>query len=460
MDSINELYDEKKANAPIPKEKIKLPKKIKKKDMVIEPIETRELQYYEFNIINGIPIYNGVLKSNKKEVLDNTEFYKIISPHNIFTELNPSTLTARGEFSNVLFNEELLIKTLGVPSIEYCHILKIGSNFGEVYNFPNPFINHSIYSMVNSINVSQGENIKIGCSCAPLMDISGILKLSESIDEDSGDFFIIYKRSIKEKINTIKAADKKRATAILKSFSNIQIFKILSEDEIKEIFDTLKHFIIDEIELKFCIEYINKIIKVIDLFVDYRDKCTCADEYYNTNNLNLDKDALIKKVKNSAAGRKPVEKKKSKRKVQGTGQYFSSQMTFEMYNAINNKITKIKVFRNGNYQIPGVKLPDMTDITDSVNLLQKYFDNLHLTAEKVEIPYIISVMRNYTCRLIDLNNIIILNKLEDILYFEKQMEPHRTSFANYIQFIKRLNVSETTVHKIFKYCNMSFYHIS
>lgn len=466
MESIKELYDEKKANTPILAAVIKPPKKIKKKDIIIEPIETRELQYYEFTNVRGISIYNGILLDNKQSVLENTEFYKIISAHDIFTELNPSTLTARGEFSNIEFNEVDFDKLFEVPSSDYNTILKLGSNFGEIYNFPNPFVNHSINSMVKSIISLNGENIKIGCGCnESLIDVSAVLQINKDIYKLYDNFMVIYTNLIKEKIHTDKRYIKKAATSILKNFNAIQIFKILPSESITELYNTMENLISDKVQLALCNTYITKIIEIITIFTDYEAKCTCSTDYAKENDLVIDRDILIKKPKNSTRGRKPNDQKKVKRKIQGTGKYFSSQISFEMYNHHNKKITKIKVFRNGNYQIPGVKMPDMSDLLDSIILLKDYLNSIKSLTIKnatglIDIPYIISVMRNYTCRLVNTNATIILSKLSEVLCSEKSLPLHKTSFKNYMHFIKQLNVSENTVYKIFRYCNIGFYKIS
>ena len=65
--------------------------------------------------------------------MKNIEFFKSISAHNIFTNLYPSTLTSRGNFTNITFTEEDLIKTLQIPPIKFASILKIGCNYGEIY---------------------------------------------------------------------------------------------------------------------------------------------------------------------------------------------------------------------------------------------------------------------------------------------------------------------------------------
>lgn len=469
-DELTRLCKEKKATMPKVEKPKKAPKKIKKKDIEILPIEERELCFYEFDLIRDIKIYNGILIDNKETILNNIEFYKAISAYDKFTELQPSTLTARGSFSNTAFNEEDFIKVLNVPPIKYCSILKIGSNFGEIYHYPNPFINHPINAMVKSISILKGENIKIGCNCQALLDISSILILIESIISNEVPFNKLFKKYIKIKISLDKYFNKKKAVKIIKNFGNLQNFIYNDEDSIRELYNVIEIFIPKEF-VQLCNTYIDNVVNVVKVFTDYEKLCTCSKQFSEENDLmHLNKNALIK-IKKNAVNKKEKEaddKIKTKRKIQGTGLYFSSQISFEMYNYHNDKITKIKIFRNGNYQVPGVKEPDMSDLVDSVILLKDYlnyvsFENgqvKEINSHKVEIPYMISVMRNYKCLLSDSNITIILNKLEDIFDSEKSLKMHNLPLNEYLQFVHKITKSEKMVHRIFRYCNFGFYQIS
>jgi hypothetical protein len=125
------------------------------------------------------------------------------------------------------------------------------------------------------------------------------------------------------------------------------------------------------------------------------------------------------KTRVSNRGRKPKTKPKSKRKLQGTGKYFSSQITFEIYNPDNDKIYKIKLFRNGGFQVPGVKKPDMTDLLKPIHVLQDYLRNEFMD-ENIQVQYFISVMRNYICRLTNPDLLIRLNDLETLFKTQKE----------------------------------------
>lgn len=220
---------------------------------------------YDFHTINGINIFHGIKPDDKVKKQANIEYYKELSnKKTIFTPIKPSTLTAKGEFTNISFNEEDIIDMLTLPKDSY--IISIGCNFGELKN------------------------------------------------------------------------DKQ----------------------------------------------------------------------------------LIKKEKKrlSNRGRKPKVKPKSKRKLQGSGAYFSSQITFEILNENKTKIYKIKLFRNGGFQVPGINKPDMTDLIFSITHLRDYL-RYQFHDEYIDIKYMISVMRNYICKLINPTYYIKLNCLENVITKEK-----------------------------------------
>lgn len=137
------------------------------------------------------------------------------------------------------------------------------------------------------------------------------------------------------------------------------------------------------------------------------------------------------KVKKSNRGRKPKVKAKSKRKLQGTGKYFSSQITFEVYHPEYDKIYKIKLFRNGHFQVPGVSHTEMDDLTLPITVLRDYLRK-EFFDESIEIIYFISVMRNYKCSFDNPKLFVYINKLEKVLLQEKQGAEFNEELADLI----------------------------
>jgi len=123
----------------------------------------------------------------------------------------------------------------------------------------------------------------------------------------------------------------------------------------------------------------------------------------------------VKKV-NTGRGRKPKAKPPSKRKKQGTGNYFASQITFVTEGLEDSKY-QIKLFRTGEFQVPGVKRPDCTDLIKPIKSLKTYLETQF--QRSIEVTNFFAVMRNYKCRLVDENSLVNLEKLEKIIEIEK-----------------------------------------
>jgi hypothetical protein len=136
---------------------------------------------------------------------------------------------------------------------------------------------------------------------------------------------------------------------------------------------------------------------------------------------------IVKKT--SGRGRKPKPKKETKRKVQGSGLYFSSQVTFVMEHADTHQVYKVKMFRNGVFQVPGVKDPKMLDLIKPIEILRKYL--AYNFGEDVQVIDFMAVMRNYKARLIDENSHVHLAKLEELILRDKT-NPKFEHFLDYM----------------------------
>jgi hypothetical protein len=125
------------------------------------------------------------------------------------------------------------------------------------------------------------------------------------------------------------------------------------------------------------------------------------------------------------------KKKKPDRKKQGDGTEFSSQLTFvmnvypDLYNDIipmNADIFKIKVFRNGKIQFPGIKDKKIVDhIIESIKCIESKC-NATFNAEQSDLSKLIFItninvfMKNYKFNiLLKDNQIVNLNLFADIL---------------------------------------------
>jgi len=177
-------------------------------------------------------------------------------------------------------------------------------------------------------------------------------------------------------------------------------------------------------------------------------------------NANPDYTKPAPRTRVSNRGRKPKTKPKSKRKLQGTGKFFSSQITFEIYNQETDKIYKIKLFRNGRFQVPGVNKPDMSDLVTPIKILRDYLREEFLDTN-IEVSYFISVMRNYICKIQNRQLLIRLNELETLFKNKKELldiNPHY-ELVNDINKIKGVNYTEKIKEEIKKYIGEKYNEI-
>jgi len=138
---------------------------------------------------------------------------------------------------------------------------------------------------------------------------------------------------------------------------------------------------------------------------------------------------MPKPIQKSGRGRKPKPKTKSKRKTQGTGAYFSSQITFQIRNPDNNINYKIKLFRNGKFQVPGIKDPSMNDLILPIKILKGYLENVF--KKDISILDFSAVMRNYKCKLLNEQLYVDLEELERIINREKKQSKIKP-YINYL----------------------------
>ena len=132
-------------------------------------------------------------------------------------------------------------------------------------------------------------------------------------------------------------------------------------------------------------------------------------------------------VRKSGRGRKPKPKPKNKRKTQGTGKYFSSQITFLIKHPTSDVSYKIKLFRNGVFQVPGVKDPSMSDLIAPITILREYL--AYNFGEDVQVLNFMAVMRNYKVKLRDEWVRVDLEELERYLNTIKKISNMREFLA-------------------------------
>jgi hypothetical protein len=146
--------------------------------------------------------------------------------------------------------------------------------------------------------------------------------------------------------------------------------------------------------------------------------------------------------KKSGRGRRPNLNKKKKRRAQGGGKYFISQISFYVYHPILKTTHPIKLFRNGRFQVPGIRSPNMTDLIIPILILKEYLaeyfeeladvdlspalssNNEPITESRENdiIEYFSANMRNYKTKLINNYFHVDLNYIEHLVAQEKKIE--------------------------------------
>jgi hypothetical protein len=85
-----------------------------------------------FRLIRGIRIYDNTTEFSRDIYKYRNDYLKkMTADSKLFEPLTASTLTAQGQITGIIFNEETLFPKLGIPDGK---IVMIGCNYGEIYN--------------------------------------------------------------------------------------------------------------------------------------------------------------------------------------------------------------------------------------------------------------------------------------------------------------------------------------
>jgi len=155
----------------------------------------------------------------------------------------------------------------------------------------------------------------------------------------------------------------------------------------------------------------------------------------------------------SGRGRKPATKNKAKRKSQGSGKFFSSQITFNVLEG--PKTYKIKVFRTGGFQLPYSNKMTLEGLMYPLSVIRDYLRGELL--EDIQITHMMTTMRNYKTQLknpqlhVNLDGLyrVLLNEKQPIhiqpyikWLFDEMSDAQFTKFTPYIGKTNALNMAE------------------
>ena len=272
-----------------------------------------------FIVKDGIEIYDGTTEESRVSYKEKIQYFqdKIKDKERLFNKLQPSTLTARGEMTDIIFNEKELISTL-TPLDESSSILKIGCNYGEL-------INPKFMPKVIPKKTGRG-------------------------------------RKPKEKSQT-----RRKLQGNGKYFSS---------------------------QITFIIENLNEEKRVLESKEDIKK----SDR---------------KELESNQEQKEPDSKEESK----------------TLIDCNLNKPFKIKLFRNGVIQVPGIRTSSMLDLVIPVDTLRKYLEvNFK---HPIKVRKFMAVMRNYKTSLLNKNYHVNLVKLEELILKEKNDQRNK-KFIQYM----------------------------
>ena len=152
-------------------------------------------------------------------------------------------------------------------------------------------------------------------------------------------------------------------------------------------------------------------------------------------------------VRKSKKPKKKDETKHYKRKKQGNGSQMNSQIQFHVRSHFDeDKIFKIKCFRQQTFGVPGVLKKDLSDVMPSLIDLRDYHRKYNLN-EDIEIDDIFPTLVNYKCRIENTDLIIQLKKLVDALELFK-IDPTEQDII--FQLLDKSTKISTTMAKAIK----------
>jgi len=295
-------------------------------------------------------------------------------------------------------------------------------NYLELYNILNNNILIKQYIELNNIIEFNYSDIKLihdlisHIDTKLLEDIINNIKTSNNIKDIVKDYCNNYEVFINN-ISNIK-----------KIYNEYSINKKQYYNNIIDYNSKLKNCDYDfSIITKNIIDILSNNKKEYELFNNFIIKIGCNYGEYISEKYK----ELTKKPVKSNRGRKPKIKTKSNRRKQGTGKYFTSQITFTILSdGINddiNKLYHIKIFVNGVIQIPSVTNENIDIMIPYLKKIISYFNNkvriiIDNKKEDIEILPLKSIMRNYKFYSFNEYNInynIKLHKFKTLLLQQK-----------------------------------------
>ncbi len=444
-------------------------------EAIAEDIDQNCLDHYEFSINEqiGCRIYSGVLIGKKQAILDNIKYYSSIDHKDRLSPIKFNTSNTKGKILNLDFKDESIIKTLNL-SREH-KITKVGCNEEEIYIFPNEYVGYNIAHIIDIVKNSFNKKYRtrIRCNCQNLLDHRDYI--CKEYDVIKNNIQVIKNANLINRIDKYLKTKKHRAKDLLEILMKIckkmmvynfhhELLNVINIKGLNELFTVIgqnPQFERDT-TVQIAKDLFERVGRLVGFFKEYVAKCKCVRQPYNWNKPQLKIVSADFQEIDKLKPKKHIGRKKySKSNVHGCGKYFNSQITFDIYDDTSRKLYKIKIFRNGNFQLSGVKDPVMHDIIKPLTTLCTYLSReLH---QNIIVSYIISISRVYVCNIleyIDKNTTlwgnqvtthILLDKLARCCRREKQHTFMTASDINIIRTIICSNFNKKITDRIMEY---------
>ena len=406
---------------------------------------------YIYDTINCIKIYDGTTLALRARYANSINYYKNLTRfgEKLFSELIPSTLTAQGEIHGIIFMEEDLIKVLKIPEQS---IMKITCNYGSIVH-PDYVIHDKVLMARKAEQKAKKEKdpertkrrMQGDGSCFS-SQITFYVKHPDIVCKPQVEVVKKSKRGRKQKnpstVNQTVNQDVNQTTNQTESKTEV---KSIEQTENKTPAKKPRGR-----KPKVPKGTVNEIVN-LSIVSTPNTTSNVSENKEPTINLTDTSNTILNAISTTSNATSNLTETKSEVKAP-LYQYTAEELAAaEEFSA---DIYKIKLFRNGVFQVAGVTQPDMSDLFKPIGILHQYLQPYF--ANPIKIDRFISVMRNYKVKLLNKHYHIDLEKCEKIIGNEKNNEAYnriwdawlnvlpRYAQLQYMNYIKKPNPMQIT----------------
>lgn len=155
---------------------------------------------------------------------------------------------------------------------------------------------------------------------------------------------------------------------------------------------------------------------------------------------------VVAPIRRSNRGRKPKPRPPQTRRKQGSGREFNSQITFSIASnqydeiplPVNPLVFHVKLFRNGEIQIPGATIATLKDVIEACNHLSKFISEV--LGHECPLVYIGPIIQNFKSKF------VLKNQQLDLPNITKFIKSANESAPKISSVIHDRDTCKTVVH--------------